>query len=557
MRIVLLALDREPARATNILKKRFARADVIVLPRTKLETGNPLERLQTLQKLLPDIFAVSTERLAWQRGQNLLLLFGALAGAARGIILDSDGAVREEYTATTFLRSPFRLAYEAWVSASAVIRARRQLHTLERALNEGAFAAGPKADVVRNPSNGLRLTYLRSIPTAGTCVGGSTTHVNGFIEAALQLGADVTLITNDRIAGLDASRLPQEVIQADPRGLTRATFDLHNALLFTERACDKIIPKPPDFIYQRYCRFNWTGVKASVRTRRPLFLEYNGSEVWVAQHWDRVGLSDLLQRCERLNLAAAARIFVVSEVERRNLERAGVPPEKIIVNPNAADIQRFQSHIGGAALRKEWGLTPDDILVGFAGTFGPWHGVTVLAEAIARIPAAVRMRFLLIGTGSLRDAVESILRDAGVEARAIFTGAVPHERMPLLLDACDVLVSPHVPLADDTEFFGSPTKLFEYMAMGKGIVASRLGQIGEVLEDEKTALLVNPGDPHVLANAIVRLSASSELRQRLGAEARRLCIARYTWKHNAERVLDAYRSLCSERLRTIIDTGPP
>ena len=61
-------------------------------------------------------------------------------------------------------------------------------------------------------------------------------------------------------------------------------------------------------------------------------------------------------------------------------------------------------------------------------------------------------------------------------------GAVAHDRVPALLDACDILVSPHVPLDARRGFFGSPTKLFEYMAMGKGIVASRLGQIGEVLQ---------------------------------------------------------------------------
>jgi glycosyltransferase involved in cell wall biosynthesis len=96
-------------------------------------------------------------------------------------------------------------------------------------------------------------------------------------------------------------------------------------------------------------------------------------------------------------------------------------------------------------------------------------------------------------------------------------------------------------LEDGSEFFGSPTKLFEYIAMGKGIIASRLGQIGEVLVDEKTALLVEPGDERELAKAILRLSSSRELRESLGAAARGAAIAEHTWKHNAQRVLDAYR----------------
>ncbi len=111
----------------------------------------------------------------------------------------------------------------------------------------------------------------------------------------------------------------------------------------------------PDFIYQRYARFSWVGVAGAVRTGRPLFLEYNGSEVWVGKHWDRVGSLALLERYERLNLRAAARIFVVSDVERKNLEARGVAAEKIILNPNAVDVQLFRPRIGGAGKRRESG----------------------------------------------------------------------------------------------------------------------------------------------------------------------------------------------------------
>jgi len=112
----------------------------------------------------------------------------------------------------------------------------------------------------------------------------------------------------------------------------------------------------------------------------------------------------------------------------------------------------------------------------------------------------------------------------------------------VLLDACDVLVSPHVPLAENKEFFGSPTKLFEYMAMGKAIVASRLGQIGDVLTDEETALLVEPGDAKEMSAAIMRLAESPELRKRLGAAARRAAIGRHSWTSNSQKVVDAYHA---------------
>jgi len=265
--------------------------------------------------------------------------------------------------------------------------------------------------------------------------------------------------------------------------------------------------------------------------------------VWIGKHWDTSGMIPLLERFERLNLNAAARIFVVSEVERRNLLRAGIADEKIVVNPNGVDTEKFRPDIGGAAVRRQLGVSEGEVLAGFVGTFGPWHGVLTLAEAITMLPDDCGVRFLLVGAGRFRDEVERIVRSAGKAGRVIFAGHVEHERVPALLDACEILLSPHVPLEDGSEFFGSPTKLFEYMAMGKGIIASRLGQIGEVLADEETALLVEPGNAQKLSEAILRLSRSRELRESLGAAARVTAIAKHTWKHNAERVLGEYLSL--------------
>jgi glycosyltransferase involved in cell wall biosynthesis len=172
--------------------------------------------------------------------------------------------------------------------------------------------------------------------------------------------------------------------------------------------------------------------------------------------------------------------------------------------------------------------------------------VLVLAEAIKLIPADLRLRFLMVGTGALHGEMSRILSAEREAGRVIFTGPVLHERVPALLDACDVLVSPHVPLAEGADFFGSPTKLFEYMAMGKGIVASRLGQIGEVLTHEVTALLVEPGNAQELSLAIMRLAESRALREALGASARQAAIERHTWTRNAQNILEAYNAWLKE-----------
>jgi glycosyltransferase involved in cell wall biosynthesis len=535
MKIVLLVLSGDPDQARAWLQQSYPGAVVEIIPRDQLESSAPLGRLGALRSFRPDVFAIATERLSWQRGQNSLFLFGALAGARRVVVIDRSGDSREETSVSILGKTPFRFVRESAASALAIAKSQSHLKRLEQVFRNSAKS------VARAPTgkNALRIAYLRSTPSAGTQAGGAATHINGFLNGATGLGAEVTVISNDRIAGLDETKLV--LIDPEPVGTTRAAFDLRNNLIFSAGALREIERAPVDLIYQRYGRFTWAGVEASLRTGVPLFLEYNGSEVWIGKHWDMSGMIPLLERFERLNLDAAARIFVVSEVERRNLLRAGIPDEKIVVNPNGVDTEKFRPGVGGPALRRELGVPDGETLAGFVGTFGPWHGVLTLAEAITLLPADSRVRFLLVGAGRLREEVERIIRAAERERQVIFSGHVEHERVPALLDACDILLSPHVPLEDGSEFFGSPTKLFEYMAMGKGIVASRLGQIGEVLVDEETALLTEPGDARGLAAAILRLSGAPELRERLGAAARIAAVAEHTWRHNAQRVLDAYR----------------
>src|SRR5262249_53598361 len=152
--------------------------------------------------------------------------------------------------------------------------------------------------------------------------------------------------------------------------------------------------------------------------------------------------------------------------------------------------------IDGRSVRERLGLAGATV-VGFIGTFGPWHGAEILSRAFAALLSAhpelrPRLRLLMIGDGARMAAVRAIVDESGVGDAVVFTGLVPQDEGPRYLAACDVLASPHVPNPDGTPFFGSPTKLFEYMAMGKAIVASNLDQIGEVLHHDRDAWLVPP-----------------------------------------------------------------
>src|SRR5258707_11173033 len=131
----------------------------------------------------------------------------------------------------------------------------------------------------------------------------------------------------------------------------------------------------------------------------------------MAKHWGRMRLADLLERCERLNLAAATRIFVVADVERDNLLKAGVAADKIVVNPNGVDVEKFRPGIGGAAVRQEFGIAEQETLAGVVGAFGPRHGGLALAEGVTMLPEGCGGRFLFGWAGRLREEVRGIIFD--------------------------------------------------------------------------------------------------------------------------------------------------
>jgi glycosyltransferase involved in cell wall biosynthesis len=234
-------------------------------------------------------------------------------------------------------------------------------------------------------------------------------------------------------------------------------------------------------------------------------------------------------------------ITVVSKPLKDELIGRGVPAEKILVNPNGVDPQRYRPDIDGGRVRRQYGLEGKTI-VGFIGTFGSWHGAEVLAEAAVKLIKELKIpadaHFLFIGDGVRLPETKRIIRKGGIEERVTFTGLVPQEQGAEYLAACDILVAPHVPNPDGSPFFGSPTKLFEYMAMGRGIVASNLDQIGEVLEHGKTAWLVPPGNVEGLAAGILVLVSDKELRDRLGRNARTEVLQNYIWKQHVARTMD-------------------
>lgn len=431
--------------------------------------------------------------------------------------------------------------------ARDALRARALLRSVEtevRGLEAAERVTGGRLELAKTP------VYLRTDLWFGIRSGGSVGHIAGVLNSLDYFADKPVFLTTDRIATV-RDDLETFVIRPEPGFsdfVQLPTFAFNDA--FTSGAQQILDGRSVAFVYQRYGVGNYSGVVLARHYRVPFVLEYNGSEIWINRHWGRpLKYEALSARIELLNLRSADVVVVVSEPMKDELVGRGIDPVKILVNPNGVDPERYTPDINGHPIRARYGLV-DHLVVGFIGTFGPWHGSEVLADGFASLVRRSpdlrdRVRLLLIGDGPTLPDTRRRLEAAGVLDLVAFAGRTPQAEGPAHLAACDILASPHIPNADGTPFFGSPTKLFEYMAMGKAIVASDLDQIGEVLEHDRTAWLVRPGDPDALAEGVRRLAEDADLRARLGSAAREEVVANYTWHEHTRRIIEKLESRCA------------
>jgi glycosyltransferase involved in cell wall biosynthesis/ubiquinone/menaquinone biosynthesis C-methylase UbiE len=312
----------------------------------------------------------------------------------------------------------------------------------------------------------------------------------------------------------------------------------------------------PSYIYERLVLGNFAGAILSQRLQIPYIVEYNGSEISMRRSYEGSGYiyeTEYL-KAEALAFKQATMISVVSAEVQKTLIARGIDPRKILVNPNGADLAAYApaQPAEKTRLRDEAGLERDAPIVGFTGTFGGWHGIDVLAEAIPQIcRAAPEAQFLLIGDGNFKHLVDTAVATHGLHDRVISKGRVPQDEGARLLKACDIYVSPHSSHMVDSKFFGSPTKIFEYMAMGGGIVASDLEQIGQVLSPalgptdfakpqievtNQRAVLCTPGDVSEFVTAVVGLLQRPALWGQLGANSRQAVADHYSWTRHVARL---------------------
>jgi glycosyltransferase involved in cell wall biosynthesis len=227
-------------------------------------------------------------------------------------------------------------------------------------------------------------------------------------------------------------------------------------------------------------------------------------------------LIQLARWLESFLYARAAHILVNSPAYVTYLTAKGVPAGKISYIPYGTDVDMFSPDVDGSAMRAEWGLD-HTFAVLYAGALGQANDIYTLLRAASRIKDHTGIRFLLVGDGKERPALQAEARRLGLE-NVVFAGTRPKKDMPAVLAASDACLA----ILQDIPAFRTtyPNKVFDHMAAGKPTLLVIDGVIRTVIEDSQGGIFIPPGDDAALAAAVLRLAQDPQTARAMGQSAR-------------------------------------
>lgn len=393
----------------------------------------------------------------------------------------------------------------------------------------------------------MRIAYLcadRGIPVGGHK--GASIHVRAVAQALAALGHQVTVLAlraeggpppgfRPKVVELPFDRTFKDLRRSiDEEGRSVLSSELYGLML--NSVCHEGLAElersgPVDAVYERYSLWSVAGLRYARSRRVPFLLEVNAPLVHEQQTYRDLELAELALGLERFLFREADALFVPSGELRAYVESRVGRRKHLHVVPNGADVELFAAPqplppAAGRRLR-------DRFVIAFVGSLKPWHGIEILLGSFEQLHAArPGTRLLIIGHGPLLSRIEALRRRLGEQVVQVL-GEVPHQDIPRWLRLADVGVAPYPPI---DEFYFSPLKVIEYMAAGLPVVASRIGQIEELVRHEATGLLVDAGSRDQLTAALSRLADDRRLRRRLGRKGLRRARSHYSWTRVAERI---------------------
>jgi glycosyltransferase involved in cell wall biosynthesis len=249
-----------------------------------------------------------------------------------------------------------------------------------------------------------------------------------------------------------------------------------------------------------------------------------------------------------LLIGVADRVCVLSADHASSvpyLRRAGErDPEKLVQMPNGVDTELFSPGPDDAGIRASLGIGEDATVVAFVATLDRAHHfkrLDLALDALASIDDE-RLHLVVAGGGELLDDFRARAAAGGIGERVHFLGAVAHSELPSVLRSADLLLLTTEP----PESFG--IVLIEAMACGLATIATEYPGVRAVVDDEKTGLVIDPGDPAAVAGAIRRLvDAGPSSRAGMGAAGRAKAVELWGWPRLIDRMDEAYAGAIEAR----------
>ena len=373
------------------------------------------------------------------------------------------------------------------------------------------------------------LGYLSGAPRVSTRpeaeASGPKSHILGFIGAFRKLGWQVRpFIVGDRMPA-------QWVGSGSERKLRRGVFHrvaadmVRLALAWRNRQAAWKEIGPVDWVYERFGVFQSLG-RAFQRRGIPWVLETNGPFFYEAKTERRsIALSAVARRLEiQAYRDCDVLVCITSPLRDIIVREAGVPEDKIVLVPNGVDTQRFDP---AKADGSRYFSMPT---LGFVGSLIAWQGLDRLMTALAELRAeGAEWALVVAGDGPERAAWEKLARDRGLDDRVLFLGSVPWEQVPAVLGRIDVGYSGQVPLKIGA-MYHSPLKLYEYLAMGKPVIAAAYEDALRVVEPGHTGYLFAPDSMDELKAVLKEALRNRDRWEAMGAAARRLVVSRHSWE---------------------------